>query len=53
MLPFIPLIPWYLLFWFVPSLYFYMQLPVVIDLTEIPADLPYLLGMSLLLAAIA
>ena len=41
------------LVWFVPSLYFYMQLPVVIDLTEIPADLPYLLGMSLLLAAIA
>ena len=42
-----------MLIWFAPALYFYMRLPLVIDLTAIPADLPRNVGLMLLLAAIA
>lgn len=41
------------LVWFAPALYFYMRIPVYLDLTDIPADLGYNLGMTLLLGLIA
>lgn len=41
------------LIWFAPSLYFYMRIPLFIDLTDIPDNLPYLIGMTVLLALIA
>ena len=41
------------LIWFVPALYFYSRIPLVIDLTNIPADLPLNIGMAVLLALLA
>ncbi len=41
------------LIWFLPALYYYMRIPLVIDLTDLPSDLAFNAGMALLLALAA